>query len=63
MVKTLTYRKERIIINNADINMKEWFISTHNLFRWHRFHTITAKKERNKVKKENLDRLKTKISA
>lgn len=62
MTKTLKYRKERILILKEKINLKEWFISTHNLFRWHKFHTSTSIIEREQTKKENIKKLEDKIT-
>ena len=62
MVKSLLVKKELNIIVWKDIKIKDWMNSTYNLMRKQSFKTFTARKERNKVKKENLDRLKAKIS-
>ncbi|MDD2487286.1 MAG: HD domain-containing protein [Candidatus Gracilibacteria bacterium] len=61
MVKSLLIKKELKIIARQDITIQDWFKSSYNLMRKQSFKTFTARKERNKVKKENLDRLKMKL--
>ncbi|EKE26849.1 MAG: metal dependent phosphohydrolase [uncultured bacterium (gcode 4)] len=61
MMKTLSFRKEIRLIGNQSIPMKEWYKTTYNLMRKQSFKTFTARKERNKVKKENILKVKTKI--
>ena len=62
MMKTLSFRKEIRLIGNQSIPMKEWYKTTYNLMRKQSFKTFTARKERNKVKKENILKVKTKIN-
>lgn len=63
IVKCLLVKKELNIIANKDIPIKEWFKSTYVLMRKHSFKTITAKSERDEIKKENTLKLKEKIKS
>ena len=63
MVKSLLFKKELSIIVNQNIPIKDWFKSTYILMRKHSFKTLTAKSERDKIKKENTLKLKEKIKS
>lgn len=62
MVKSLLVKKELKLIAEKEISVRDWYKTTYNLMRKQSFKTFTARKERNQIKKENLDRLKTKIT-
>ncbi len=61
LIKTMLLKKELKIINKTNIPTHEWLLSTHWLFRMHKFHTYTAKAERDKTKQENIRRLEKRI--
>lgn len=62
LTKTMLLKKELKLINKVNIPTKEWLISTHSLFRVHKFNTVTAKHERDEIKKENIKRIEERLS-
>jgi uncharacterized protein len=63
LVKTISLKKELKLINKVDIPLKEWLLSSHSLFRKHRYNTATAIIERNETKLENIKKIEERIAA
>ncbi|EKD66850.1 MAG: metal-dependent phosphohydrolase [uncultured bacterium (gcode 4)] len=63
LVKSLLVKKELNLITSQEISIKDWFETTYILMKKHSFKTLTAKSERDQIKKENLVKLKEKIKA
>lgn len=63
MVKSLLVKKELNLITSQEISIKDWFETTYILMKKHSFKTLTAKSERDEIKKENIAKLKEKIKS
>ncbi|MCK9272462.1 HD domain-containing protein [Candidatus Gracilibacteria bacterium] len=63
IVKSLLVKKELNLITSQEISIKDWFETTYILMRRHSFKTLTAKSERDQIKKENTKKLKEKIKS
>jgi hypothetical protein len=61
MVKTMNLKKELALIPKIEVSLEKWILTSYNLIRQHKYHTKTAKKDRDKVKKENIKKFEERL--
>ena len=62
LVKTMNLKKELLLINKQKIWLQDWLIASRNLFVKHDYNTLTAKLDRDKVKKQNIKKIEERIA-